>query len=153
MRCALLSNPYAWVCLRIWPDNLILSVAAGGDVVWSSLSVGLFYHMLLEGSEDYEKELSSHSRRGLKARRAWATEHFSTKTKKKAASFFPAASRTIFFFYHDHLSEAPIKYPAKNIWGDLWLARRKYIFGLIFSLQWSYTFAQKLQQHTHMPWK
>ena len=54
--------------LRIWPDNLILSLAAGGDVVWSSLSVGLFYHMLLEGSEDYEKELSSHSRRGLKVR-------------------------------------------------------------------------------------
>ena len=54
--------------LRIWPDNLILSLAAGGDVVWSSLSVGLFYHMLLEGSEDYEKELSSHSRRELRVR-------------------------------------------------------------------------------------
>ena len=39
------SNPYAWVCLRIWPDNLILSVAAGGDVVWSSFSAGIFYHM------------------------------------------------------------------------------------------------------------
>ena len=42
---ALVSNPYAWVCLRIWPDNLILSVAAGGDVVWSSFPAGIFYHM------------------------------------------------------------------------------------------------------------
>lgn len=44
-RCEKRSNPYAWVCLRIWPDNLILSVAAGGDVVCSSFSVGIFYHM------------------------------------------------------------------------------------------------------------
>ena len=42
--------------LRIWPDNLILSLAAGGDVVWSSFSVGLLYHM------ETKKELSS--RRG-----------------------------------------------------------------------------------------
>ena len=36
------------------------------------------------------------------------------------------------FLHHDHLSEAPIKYPAKNILQDLWPAQRKYIFGRIF---------------------
>ena len=71
------------------------------------------------------------------------TIHFRLKTflnKEKEEG----EEQTIFLFHRDHLSEAPIKYPAKNIWGDLWLARRKYIFGLIFSLQSSYTFAQKL---------
>ena len=39
---------------------------------------------------------------------------------------------TIFFLHHRHLSEAPIKYPAKNISEDLSPAQRKYIFGRIF---------------------
>ena len=37
------------------------------------------------------------------------------------------------FLHHDHLSEAPIKYPAKNILQDLWPAQRKYISVASFS--------------------
>ena len=37
------------------------------------------------------------------------------KKKKKEEG----VEQTIFLFHRDHLSEAPIKYPAKNIWGDL----------------------------------
>lgn len=42
---SLLIHMHGLVCLRIWVDNLILNVAAGGDVVWSSFSAGIFYHM------------------------------------------------------------------------------------------------------------
>ena len=46
------------------------------------------------------------------------TIHFRLKTflnKEKEEG----EEQTIFLFHRDHLSEAPIKYPAKNIWGDL----------------------------------